>query len=178
MPARKPAATARGRARSRRARPPRHPGAAAGSIEASGSWDLRPFRASDFAAALHLWQLTPGMGLNAADSPAGIRAFLRRNPGLSWVAVRGKSLLGTALAGHDGRRGFIYHLAVAGEWQGRGIGRALVARCLDGLEKDGLTRCHIVVYAANEAGKGFWRRLGWGERPELRLFSWRFPADS
>ena len=73
---------------------------------------LRPFAATDSAAAHALWQATEGMGLNAADSAANLAEFLDRNPGLSVVAEQDGKLIGTALCGHDGRRGFIHHLAV------------------------------------------------------------------
>jgi ribosomal protein S18 acetylase RimI-like enzyme len=109
------------------------------------------------------------MGLGPADSAENVTAFLARNPGLSVVAEEAGRLVGTALCGQDGRRGFIYHLALAKEFRGAGTGRALVNWCLEGLRRQGLTRCHIIVYAHNEEGRRFWAHLGFCERTELLL---------
>ncbi len=129
--------------------------------------------ASDHAAALALWQVTEGMGLGPSDSAENVAAFLARNPGLSVVAEQAGQLIGTALCGHDGRRGFIYHLAVAKPFRGGGTGSALVDWCLEGLQGAGLTRCHIVIYAHNEAGRRFWKHLGFDERNGLLIASYQ-----
>ena len=53
-----------------------------------------------------------GIELDVSDSPAALKDFLARNPGLSTVAVLDGRLAGAALCGHDGRRGLLHHLAV------------------------------------------------------------------
>jgi ribosomal protein S18 acetylase RimI-like enzyme len=111
------------------------------------------------------------MGLNSADTPDQIRRFLERNPGLSTVAESEGRLVGTALCGHDGRRGFIYHLAVDQNARARGVGRRLVEQSLTNLKEAGLTRCHIVVYAHNTAGQKFWEHIGFTARKELLICS-------
>jgi ribosomal protein S18 acetylase RimI-like enzyme len=136
--------------------------------------ELRPMHPEDHAAALELWRRTEGMSLNAADTPEQVGRFLRRNPGLSVVAVSGGRIVVTALCGHDGRRGFLYHVAVAAEFRGRGVGKAMVSRCLGALEAEGLTRVHLVVFAANESGRKFWEHLGFVPRRELLLCSRNF----
>jgi ribosomal protein S18 acetylase RimI-like enzyme len=132
---------------------------------------IRRFTPRDHRQATELWCSCEGLGLTDSDSHEGIRAFLRRNPGLSFVAERDGQIVGTALCGHDGRRGFIYHLAVAPSARREGIGRTLVARCLARLQSIGISKCHIVVYSQNRAGKQFWRQTGWVERTEPTLMS-------
>jgi N-acetylglutamate synthase len=133
---------------------------------------LRAMTFEDYPAVLALWQATEGMGLSRADAPEAIRAYLERNPGLSLVAHDDLGeLVGAVLCGHDGRRGMLHHLAVHPGWRKRGLGRALVRRCLAGLAAAGIDKCHLVVYAANQAGRAFWLRTGWYERPELVLMS-------
>lgn len=66
---------------------------------------VRHFLPSDYGEARTLWAVTPGVGLSTADQQAPIEQFLKRNPGLSFVAVNEGSLVGTILCGHDGRRG-------------------------------------------------------------------------
>src|SRR5262249_7071962 len=114
---------------------------------------------ADYDAAYQLWQMTEGMGLSEADSRESIAAFLERNPGLSLVAwVRGE-IVGTLLCGHDGRRGYLHHLAVTPTFRGQGIGTSLVKTCLGRLAERGLRKCHVFVRADNQGGQQFWRKI-------------------
>ena len=132
---------------------------------------LRPFRPEDIAAARALWQATPGVGLSAADAPQALAAFLARNPGTSFVAESEGRLVGTILVGHDGRRGLIHHLAVAGDQRRAGLGRALVEAGLSALHSQGIDKCHLMVFADNAEGAAFWTAIGATRRAELDLFS-------
>jgi ribosomal protein S18 acetylase RimI-like enzyme len=69
--------------------------------------------------------------------------------------------VGAVLCGHDGRRGYIYHLAVDPKYQGRGVGKRLIDECLAGLKRVGLERANILVAKDNPRGLEFWRRSGW-----------------
>ena len=132
---------------------------------------LRPMTIEDYDGVFALWQASEGVGLSAADERAEIARYLARNPGLSQVATVDGRLAGAVLCGHDGRRGYIHHLAVAAECRGRGIGRELVARCMEGLAAAGISRCHIFVYTRNTEGQGFWRAIGWTLRDDLAVMS-------
>ncbi|MCB0153428.1 MAG: GNAT family N-acetyltransferase, partial [Anaerolineae bacterium] len=74
---------------------------------------IREMTPQDLAQVLVLWQQAEGVGLSEADSPDRLTRFLEHNPGLSFVAINGNQLVGAVLGGHDGRRGYIHHLAVA-----------------------------------------------------------------
>jgi ribosomal protein S18 acetylase RimI-like enzyme len=138
----------------------------------SKEFQIREFGMADYDAAYALWQASEGIGLSAADSRENIGSFLAKNPGLSFVAQSSNgSLVGTLLASCDGRRGFLYHCAVARERRGQGIGRALVERSLAVLAALGVRKCHIFVVADNEAGRRFWRRIGWEERTMILVMS-------
>ena len=130
---------------------------------------IRPMAAGDYDAVLALWRRTPGVGLGIGDERGAVVASLERNPGLSLVAVRGETLVGAVLCGHDGRRGSINHLAVVPEERGRGLGRELVDGCLEGLRAAGIGKCSIVVYRHNTDGQAFWRAIGWTVRDDLLL---------
>lgn len=131
---------------------------------------IRPFEPSDYAAARALWERTQGVGLSSADEPQAILSFLVRNPAMSFVADDG-AIVGTILCGHDGRRGLVHHLVTAPDYRRRGIGRALLRHGLDALRREGIDKCHLLVYRSNEAGMAFWRRVGAEERVSLALFS-------
>ena len=75
-------------------------------------------------------------------------------------------MVGAVLCGHDGRRGYIYHLAVDPADQGRGFARRLIDECLAGLKRAGLERANILVAKDNSRGRDFWRRCGWEDLDE------------
>ncbi|KWX71677.1 GCN5 family acetyltransferase [Paenibacillus riograndensis] len=134
--------------------------------------NYRPMTADDYEAAYRLWENTEGMNLSGADSREEILRYLERNPGLSQVAENGdKTLAGTAMCGHDGRRGYMYHVAVSEDGRGQGVGRELVSRCLASLLQEGIEKCHLMVIEGNALGRSFWTRIGWEERDGIVLFS-------
>jgi ribosomal protein S18 acetylase RimI-like enzyme len=128
---------------------------------------IRPMAADDYDSVMALWRDTPGVGLGVGDEREAVAAYLARNPGLSLVVLRGETLVGAVLCGHDGRRGSINHLAVVPGERGRGLGRELVDRCLDGLRDAGIGKCTIVVYGDNAEGQAFWRATDWRARDDL-----------
>jgi len=135
------------------------------------TWLIREFTIADYEGAFSLWQSLPGLGLSAADEAEKIALFLQKNLGLSFAAVDGDKLIGTILGGSDGRRGYIYHLAVHPNFQKRGIGGALVQSCLTAMRKSGLQKCHLFVYSNNSAGIRFWEKIGWTFREDIRVMS-------
>ena len=86
---------------------------------------IRSMTIEDHPALLVLWRQSAGMKLGPSDSRDAIDAFLRRNPGLSAVALTGL-VVGAVLCGHDGRRGYLHHVAVAVPFQRQKIGTRLV----------------------------------------------------
>lgn len=138
---------------------------------------IREMAAQDYEDAVTLWRACPGVGLSDSDTRDRVSRFLDANPGISFVARDGDRLIGAVLCGHDGRRGYITHVAVAPEARELGIGRELVDRCLTALGRDGIGKCHLFVFAENAAAQSFWRAIGWTEREELRVFS-RFIRDA
>jgi ribosomal protein S18 acetylase RimI-like enzyme len=133
---------------------------------------LRPMVEEDIPAALALWQGLPGIGLRDADSPAALTKYLRRNPGCSFVAVtQGGELAGVALAGHDGRRGYLHHVAVADAYRKQGLGRELVERCAAALRVEGIEKINLWVKVDNTSGREFWKRVGGRERDDILMVS-------
>ncbi len=133
----------------------------------------------DFEAILHLWQRTPGIKVSEADTREGLASYFDRNPGLSFVARASTEIIGTIMAGHDGRRGYLQHLAVDTTYRRQGIGTELVRRSLTALAAIGITKAHLFALEDNESGKRFWQSLGWKERRDVVLFSaWCVPVDT
>ncbi|MBN1662833.1 MAG: GNAT family N-acetyltransferase [Deltaproteobacteria bacterium] len=118
-----------------------------------------------------LWQQTDGIGLSSADSQDAIRSFLERNRGLSFMASMNGKIVGAILAGHDGRRGYLYHLAVHPNYRRLGFGRKLVEHSLQALKKQGIQKCHLFAFQYNAAGIAFWKSIGWTPRVDIQAMS-------
>lgn len=117
-------------------------------------------------AARALWAASEGIEVTDGDSPEQLTRYLARNPGLSTVALdRNGTLVGAVLCGHDGRRGLIFHLAVANSHRGRGVGRAIMRRSLAALKREGIVRALLLVAADNDGGHEFWVKEGWEDMP-------------
>ena len=93
--------------------------------------DIVKMTMDDYEDVYQLWINTPGMGLNDVDdSPEGIEKYLKRNPNTCFVAKQSGRVVGVILSGHDGRRGYIHHTAVAMDKRENGIGTALMESAL------------------------------------------------
>lgn len=129
---------------------------------------IRLMTIDDYDGAIKLWHNTPGMGLNDADdSREGIEKYLARNPSTCFVAVDGGAVVGTIMSGHDGRRGFIIHTAVAQSHQRQGVGKALANAAVAALSAEGITKAALVAYSANAIGNDFWEKQGFLARTDL-----------
>ena len=129
---------------------------------------IRRMCIEDYDEVYALWLRTPGMGLNTTDdSREGIARYLARNPATSFVALENGRVVGVIMAGHDGRRGYIYHTAVDAAYRGRGIAKRLTEHALAALEAEGIHKAALVAFARNELGNAFWAHMGFTERDDL-----------
>lgn len=129
---------------------------------------IRTMTISDYDAVYALWLSCAGMGLNSLDdSREGIGRFLLRNPSTCFVAENAGEISGAIMAGHDGRRGYIYHTAVRPGCRRQGIGSALVRAAMEALREEGISKTALVAFARNEAGNAFWERMGFTAREDL-----------
>jgi ribosomal protein S18 acetylase RimI-like enzyme len=120
---------------------------------------------------LSLWRQCTGIGLSSADEKDRIEAYLERNPQMSFVAMTGNQIIGAILGGHDGRRGYIHHLAVHPDFRRLGIGRQLVDQCLQAMRDKGIEKCHLFIFNDNADGIDFWKSIGWGRRSDISVIS-------
>lgn len=87
------------------------------------------------------------------------------------MALDGRTIAGVILCGHDGRRGYLYHLAVAREHRRQGLAAELVRRCVAALGAAGIERCLVRVQEDNPGARGFWSAVGGRLREDLVTFS-------
>lgn len=123
---------------------------------------VRSFTWDDWPQVLELWRTAgPGIHLGPSDTPDEIRRKWDHDPDLFLVAQAGHELVGAVMGGYDGRRGLVYHLAVAPRRRHAGIGRALMAEMERRLAAKGCLKSYLLVAPANAEAVAFYRRLGW-----------------
>ncbi len=125
-----------------------------------------------YDAVLNLMRQTPGVAVRDVDSRESIKKYLERNPSMSFVAEVSGRIIGCALCGHDGRRGYLQHVIVDPESRSRGIAHQLVTRCLDQLESIGILKTHIDVFRTNSVANTYWTRRGWKRRDDIYRYSY------
>ena len=127
---------------------------------------IRVMTIADFDGICEVWKNHEGTN-PVDDSAEGCAKYIRRNPTTSFVAEDNGKIVGTILAGHDGRRGLFHHVSVLPEYQKQGIGKMLVDNAMDALEKEGITKVLLVVFKDNDNGNAFWEHIGFTKRDDL-----------
>ncbi len=123
---------------------------------------LREFTLEDYDAVLALWQNAgEGLGIGRSDTRKEIAKKLQRDPDLFLVAEDDGKIVGTVIGGYDGRRGLIYHLAVARAYRQRGIGTLLMNEVERRLRAKGCVRAYLLIKRGNEQVVEFYRQRGW-----------------
>ena len=121
---------------------------------------IRTFEWPDEAAVIGIWR-DAGFRLGPSEETAGLRLRLQRDPELFLVATGQGSLVGAVLGGFDGRRGWVYHLAVAATHRRRGIGAALLTELESRLRALGCVKVNLLVQPANAEVGGFHEHAGY-----------------
>ena len=133
---------------------------------------IRPMTINDYDEVFAMWQITTKRALSKADERDQIERYLLRNAGMSQVAVVDGNIVGTVLAGHDGRRGFIHHMAVLPDYRRRHIGHRLAEKAIEMISRDDIDKTHIFCYQNNETGQNFWKDFGFEKRDDVFVFSY------
>lgn len=132
---------------------------------------IRPMTKDDYDEVYEMWQTTSKRALSNADSREQIERYLDRNMGMSQVAVIDRKIVGTVLAGHDGRRGFIHHMAVMPQYRRKHIGHSLANKAIEKITAEGIDKTHIFCYQNNETGQDFWLDFGFKKRNDVFVYS-------
>lgn len=88
------------------------------------------------------------------------------------ACVDGERLIGTAMVGHDGHRGWAYYVAVRGERRGTGVGRALMQACEAWVSERQIAVLRVMVREDNAAVLSFYDSLGY-ERSNVTVLGRR-----
>jgi ribosomal protein S18 acetylase RimI-like enzyme len=131
-------------------------------------YKIKTMNIGDYKEIINLWKNTPGIGLSGNDDTRkSIKIFLEKNKNICFVAETDKQIIGTIMAGNDGRRGHIYHLMVKEEYRNNGIGKKLLENVEKALKREGIRKVFIVAFKRNKLGNNFWESNGYKARKDL-----------
>jgi len=130
---------------------------------------VRLFAAADEPAVASLWRQ-----VFVDDRPWGAPAAIigrkiAERDRMFWVAQLDGRVVGAVMAGYDGQRGWIYHLAVEPDLRRRGIGRALVRAAEETLVRRGCPKVNLQVMPANRDVVEFYERLGYAVEERVSM---------
>ncbi len=132
---------------------------------------IRPYADGDFDAVAALWQAS---GLTVPyNDPAADIAFCRTSPNAElFVTEIGGAIVASAMAGHDGHRGWLYYVAVDPAHRGASLARAIVRHGEAWLAGLGVRKVNLQIRESNTAVQGFYERIGYVNEPRINMSRW------
>jgi ribosomal protein S18 acetylase RimI-like enzyme len=132
---------------------------------------IRSFLSDDYENIVDLWRLS-GLTIKASDSLSELEKVCAVNPNRFLVAesngeVGTKCIVGAVIGAFDGRRAWIYHLAVLPGARNRGVGTLLMREVENRLRADGAIKVNLLVEPGNVNAAQFYEALGYSEVPLL-----------
>ena len=118
---------------------------------------------------IQLWRDVLGYQLGHNASALVIDTKLAVQDGLFFVAVEAQAVVGTVLAGYDGRRGWLYSVAVHPAHRQQGIGSALVRHAEQALTARGCMKINLQIVEGNEGVTAFYAALGYAVEKRVSM---------
>jgi ribosomal protein S18 acetylase RimI-like enzyme len=123
--------------------------------------DIRPYKGTDQDKVIELWMAVFPNAPTHNDPASDIRSKMKIQSELFFVAVDEGKLVGTAMSGFDGHRGWVYYVAVHPDFRRRGIGSALMKNVEAGLVEMGCPKLNLQIRAGNAQVQSFYNSLGY-----------------
>lgn len=117
-----------------------------------------------FDELIKFWKSIEGLYTNDDDDYGNFKNYLKRNPKLNFIVLHENRTIATIKCSHDGRRGYIHHLAVKREYRGKGIAKELIDKCLNNLRDKGIKKIRVFVLDNNEEAILFWKHVCFEEQ--------------
>jgi ribosomal protein S18 acetylase RimI-like enzyme len=124
---------------------------------------------NDRAQVMAIWKTVFGYSAPHNDPALAIDRKAAAKDGLLFVAARGKQVIGTVMAGYDGHRGWIYHLAVLPDYRTQGMGKVLMEHAESALKRLGCVKVNLQVLENNSGVVDFYRKLGYAVEPRISM---------
>ena len=123
--------------------------------------NIRQYRHSDENDVIGLWRDVFPSAPVRNDPSKDIALKLSEQPELFLVAVVDGLIVGTAMAGFDGHRGWVYYVAVHSDYRRQGIGSALMIEVEAALAHLGCPKLNLQIRSSNAEVQAFYERLGY-----------------
>ena len=130
---------------------------------------IRPFRETDQDDVINLWDKVFPDAPPHNNPARDIRTKREVQPELFLVALLEDQIVGTAMAGFDGHRGWVYYLGVDPEYQRRGVGTSLMKRVESRLMGMGCPKLNLQIRANNSEVQSFYESLGYYAEDRLSM---------
>lgn len=127
----------------------------------NGQFDILAYRDRHYEGVASLWREAFAQRERWQRPEFVIPAKLAVQPELFLVAANGERVIGTAMAGYDGHRGWLYAVAVLRDFRGRGVGSALLREAERRLLALGCAKINLQIVPANGAVAVFYEQLGY-----------------
>jgi putative acetyltransferase len=127
-------------------------------------YEIAEMKLDRYKELIEFWKGTEGIWVSDDDSYENLELFFKRNPKSNFIVLHENKIIATVKCSHDGRRGYIHHLAVKKGFRKQGIAGELVERCILELKKEGINKYRVFVLDSNPAAIEFWKHLGFEEQ--------------
>lgn len=139
-----------------------------------------PMRKGDEDEVIALWDCSD-IGRPWLDLRAEIHEKLTRDPELFLVAMapsdcgQTERVVGCVMGAYDGRRGWIYHLAVLPEFRGQGLGQTLLGAVEERMLDLGVSKVNLQIREENVGVVRFYEKAGYGDDHVRGMGKWLKP---
>lgn len=123
--------------------------------------EIRPYMQTDVDRVIELWAVVFPNAPAHNDPLTDLQSKLGVQPELFFLAESDGRIVGTAMSGFDGHRGWVYYVAVHPEFRRRGIGTRLMKRVESSLTDTGCPKLNLQIRADNAAVQAFYESLGY-----------------
>ncbi len=127
---------------------------------------IREFSIEEFAAISQLWRRS-GIEIRPGDNKEELRRKLERDSDLFLVAEDNSEIVGAVVGAWDGRRGWIYHLAVDPRFRRRRIARKMLLEVERRMRAKGVPRVHAMVLLWNAPSLNLFESMGYEKQSDL-----------
>ncbi|MFH1688920.1 MAG: GNAT family acetyltransferase [Candidatus Eisenbacteria bacterium] len=131
--------------------------------------EIRPYEDKDLSAVVKLWNAVFPNAPAHNDPAEAIARKLEVQRELFVVATDAGEIVGTAMAGYDGHRGWVYSVTVSPDRRRLGIGTALMRRVERGLAGLGCPKLNLQVRGTNRQAVGFYESLGYATEDRVSM---------
>ncbi len=117
---------------------------------------FRNYTPADFDEVMNLWKLTGMGGEERGDDNDVIMRTINAGGNLT-LMIKNNKIIGTFWLTHDNRRTFLHHFGIHPDFQGRGLSKPLMDKCIQEIKKIGY-QVKLEVHKQNEKALRVYRK--------------------